>query len=157
MKLNLLLCGKTDFPWTATGMDIYSKRIKNYVPFDIKVLPDLKNTANLSADEIKTAEGQKILNAMTPSDFVILLDENGRSLSSVDFASDIQKLMNSGRKNIFFVIGGPYGFSKKVYERANDKISLSPMTFSHQIVRLIFLEQLYRAFTILNNEPYHHA
>lgn len=157
MKLNLLLCGKTDFPWTATGMDIYSKRIKNYVPFDIKVLPDLKNTANLSADEIKTSEGQKILNAMTPSDFVILLDENGRSLSSVDFASDIQKLMNSGRKNIFFVIGGPYGFSKKVYERANDKISLSPMTFSHQIVRLIFLEQLYRAFTILNNEPYHHA
>lgn len=157
MKLNLLLCGKTDFPWTATGMDIYSKRIKNYVPFDIKVLPDLKNTANLSADEIKNAEGQKILNAMTPSDFVILLDENGRSLSSVDFASDIQKLMNSGRKNIFFVIGGPYGFSKKVYERANDKISLSPMTFSHQIVRLIFLEQLYRAFTILNNEPYHHA
>lgn len=127
------------------------------MPFDIKVLPDLKNTANLSADEIKTSEGQKILNAMTPSDFVILLDENGRSLSSVDFASDIQKLMNSGRKNIFFVIGGPYGFSKKVYERANDKISLSPMTFSHQIVRLIFLEQLYRAFTILNNEPYHHA
>ena len=94
MKLNLLLCGKTDFPWTATGMDIYSKRIKNYVPFDIKVLPDLKNTANLSGDEIKTAEGQKILNAITPSDFVILLDENGRNMSSVDFASDIQKLMN---------------------------------------------------------------
>ena len=157
MKITFLLCGKTNEAWISSGMNIYSKRIKNYILFEEKTLPDLKNCSKLSFSEIKHLEGEQILAFIQYSDYMILMDENGKQYSSTSFASQIQKYMNAGHKHIVFVIGGPYGFSQEVNDRANDKISLSPLTFSHQIVRVIFLEQLYRAFTILNNEPYHHA
>ncbi|MDL2228056.1 23S rRNA (pseudouridine(1915)-N(3))-methyltransferase RlmH [Bacteroidales bacterium OttesenSCG-928-K03] len=156
MKITLLLCGKTSEKWISEGMNIYSKRIKNYISFEEKIIPDLKNSSKLSVNEIKSKEGEQILNEIDTSDFLILLDENGNEFSSISFANELQKQMNSGRKRVVFLIGGPYGFSQEVYKRANMKISLSQMTFSHQIVRVIFLEQLYRAFSILNNEPYHH-
>ncbi|MDD4141748.1 MAG: 23S rRNA (pseudouridine(1915)-N(3))-methyltransferase RlmH [Bacteroidales bacterium] len=156
MKITLLLCGKTSEPWITTGMEIYSKRIKNYISFETIVLTDLKNAAKMPFNEIKSREGEQILNELSPSDYAILLDEHGNTFSSVAFSNELQKIMNSGRKRVVFIIGGPYGFSPEVYKRADFRISLSPMTFSHQIVRVIFLEQLYRSFTILNNEPYHH-
>lgn len=157
MKITFLMCGKTCDKWVETGMDVFVKRLKNYINFELKVLPDLKNSSKLSFAEIKSLEGEQILSFVNQSDFLILLDENGTLFSSQKFAQELQKQMNAGRKHLIFSIGGPYGFSKEVYDRANAKISLSPMTFSHQIVRPIFLEQLYRAFTILNNEPYHHS
>ncbi|MCK9303360.1 MAG: 23S rRNA (pseudouridine(1915)-N(3))-methyltransferase RlmH [Bacteroidales bacterium] len=156
MKILFLLCGKTSEAWVSKGMDIYAGRIKNYVQYNEKVLPDLKNTSKISSGEIKIKEGKLILSEIEQTDFVVLLDENGTTYNSISFAAELQKIMNTGVKRIIFVIGGPYGFSPDVYARANTKISLSKMTFSHQIVRVIFLEQLYRAFTILNNEPYHH-
>lgn len=156
MKITLLAIGKTDHPDLISLIEEYVKRLQFYISFEMIILPDLKNSRNLSESLQKKAEGESILNAVIPSDFVVLLDEKGKSYSSESFADFLQKRMNSGLKNLVFVIGGPYGFSDEVYQRANGKISLSAMTFSHQMVRLFFIEQLYRGFTILRNEPYHH-
>lgn len=134
----------------------YSKRLGHYIQFEMNVIPDIKNAKNLSETLQKKAEGDEILKRINASETLILLDENGKSYSSEKFSEFLQKKMNSGLKNLVFVIGGPYGFSDEIYDRANGKISLSSMTFSHQMVRLFFIEQLYRAFTILRNEPYHH-
>src|SRR5690606_21179117 len=131
-------------------------RLSFYIKFELIVIPDIKNAKNMSESQQKEKEGELILTKTGISDQLILLDENGKSFSSIGFADEIQKKMNSGIKNLIFVIGGPYGFPPSVYERANGKISLSQMTFSHQMVRLFFIEQLYRGFTILRNEPYHH-
>ncbi len=137
-------------------MDDYIKRLGFYISFEILIIPDLKKTKSLTETQQKQKEGELLLKHLEPSDEVILLDEKGKSYSSVAFSEVLQKKMNSGIKNLVFIIGGPYGFSEEVYSRANGKISLSAMTFSHQMVRLFFIEQLYRAFTILKNEPYHH-
>ncbi|HBY69742.1 MAG: 23S rRNA (pseudouridine(1915)-N(3))-methyltransferase RlmH [Flavobacteriaceae bacterium] len=156
MKITLLAIGKTDDKNLQTLISAYVKRLKHYVPFSFEIIPDIKNSKNLSEKLQKQAEGQEILKRLQPSDNLILLDENGKHYSSVGFSQFLQKKMNSGLKNLVFVIGGPYGFSDEIHERANGKISLSKMTFSHQMVRLFFIEQLYRSFTILRNEPYHH-
>ena len=156
MKITLLAIGKTDDKNLQTLTAAYSKRLKYYVSFSFEIIPDIKNSKNLSEKLQKQAEGQEILKRLQPSDNLILLDENGKQFSSVGFSQFLQKKMNSGLKNLVFVIGGPYGFSDEIYERANTKISLSKMTFSHQMVRVFFVEQLYRGFTILRNEPYHH-
>ena len=156
MKITLLAIGKTDDKTLQTLINQYTKRLKHYVPFSFEVIPDIKNVKNRSEALQKKAEGQEILKRLQPADALILLDENGKQYSSVSFSQFLQKKMNSGLKNLTFVIGGPYGFSDEVYERANGKLSLSKMTFSHQMVRVFFIEQLYRGFTILRNEPYHH-
>ncbi len=156
MTIKLLTIGKTDDHALQTLIDTYSNRLVHYNRFELEIIPDLKNTKNLSVDQQKTSEGKLILDKLNPSDFVVLLDENGKQFSSEDFSGYIQKRLNSGMKQLIFIIGGPYGFSEEVYSRANGKLSLSKMTFSHQMVRLFFVEQLYRAFTILRNEPYHH-
>ena len=135
---------------------MYTKRLNHYVKFAITTLADVRNTKNLSAAEQKRMEGEAILRLITDSDHLMLLDEHGLELRSIEFADLLQKRMSAGTKRLVFVIGGPYGFSDAVYQRANSKLSLSKMTFSHQIVRAIFTEQLYRSFTILKNEPYHH-
>ncbi|UAB80470.1 23S rRNA (pseudouridine(1915)-N(3))-methyltransferase RlmH [Marixanthomonas sp. SCSIO 43207] len=156
MKITLLAIGKTDDKNLQTLINQYTKRLKHYVPFSFEVIPDIKNVKNRSQALQKKAEGQEIIKRLQPADALILLDENGKQYSSVSFSQFLQKKMNSGLKNLTFVIGGPYGFSDEVYERANGKLSLSKMTFSHQMVRVFFIEQLYRGFTILRNEPYHH-
>lgn len=156
MNIQLLVIGKTDKSYIETGIDEYAKRINRYSKFDLKIIKDIKNTKNLSESVHKKLEGDKILENINTTDFVVLLDENGKQPNSRGFAEFLNKVLVSGNKNLIFVIGGPYGFSQEVYDRANAKISLSMMTFSHQLVRLIFAEQLYRAFSILNNEPYHH-
>ena len=156
MQIKLLAVGKTDHPAIQQLADEYIKRLGFYIRFDFEPIPDLKNTKSFSESLQKEKEGELILKKLQPSDELILLDENGKNYSSVDFADFIQKKMNSGLKQLVFVIGGPYGFSDAVYRRANGKLSLSKMTFSHQMVRVFFIEQLYRAFTILRNEPYHH-
>lgn len=137
-------------------MTIYEKRLGHYIKFELELIPDLKKTKNLSQAQQKTKEGELILKTLSPTDTLILLDEHGKSYSSVEFSNFLQKKMNSGLKQLVFVIGGPYGFDEEVYKVASGKVSLSKMTFSHQMVRLFMLEQLYRAFTILRNEPYHH-
>lgn len=156
MKITLLAIGKTDNKQLQTLLDDYIKRLGFYISFDMEVIPDLKNAKNLSENLQKQAEGDEILKRTTPADILIILDEKGKTYTSEGFAQFLQKKMNSGLKNLIFVIGGPYGFSEDVYNRSNSKISLSSMTFSHQMVRLFFVEQLYRGFTILRNEPYHH-
>lgn len=156
MKVKLILIGKTDSKFLIEGNKEYEKRLKHYIPLEINIIPDLKNTKKISEDQQKQKEGELILNQITERDFVVLLDENGKQYSSVEFSRFIEKQMISGLKNLIFVVGGPYGFSEEVYKRSNSKISLSKMTFSHQMVRLIFLEQLYRAMTIIRGEPYHH-
>jgi 23S rRNA (pseudouridine1915-N3)-methyltransferase len=156
MKISLVVIGKTDEAYLQKGLEIFTKRIPHYVPFEMKVIQDIKNTKNMSEEQQKDKEGELILQQILSSDELILLDENGLEASSVDFARFLEKKMLSGIKRLVFVIGGPYGFSGSVYSRAIGKISLSKMTFSHQMVRLIFAEQLYRAFTILKGEPYHH-
>ena len=156
MKITLLAIGKTDNKQLQALIDDYSNRLKHYVGFNFEIVPDVKNVKNLSETQQKKAEGEEILKRVQPSDQLVLLDEKGKSYTSVGFSEFLQKKMNSGLKNLVFVIGGPYGFSEAVYTRANGKISLSQMTFSHQMVRLFFIEQLYRGFTILRNEPYHH-
>ena len=156
MKIALLTVGKTDRDWVKQGLDIYVSRLKHYIPFSIIEIPELKNVSALSKDQIKTREGELILKNIKPTDEVILLDEHGYEYSSVEFAKIIQDRISYGGKDMVFVIGGAYGFSDPVYRRANSKISLSRMTFSHQMVRTIFAEQLYRAFTIIKGEPYHH-
>jgi len=156
MKIVLLQNGKTKDPAVISIAQEYYKRIGKYVPFEEKTIPDLKNTKNLTQQQVKLTEAEKILKEIQPDDLVALLDENGKEYSSLKFANYLQSLMNRGPKRIIFVIGGAYGFADQVYRRADVKISLSRMTFSHQIIRAIFAEQLYRAFSILNNEPYHH-
>ncbi len=156
MTIKLLGIGKTDEKTLQNLTDVYVKRLQFYNKFEIELIPDIKNVKNLDENQQKQKEGELILNKLSTSDFVVLLDENGKQLSSVGFSEFIQKRFNSGLKQVIFIIGGPYGFSEDVYTRADTKISLSKMTFSHQMVRLFFTEQLYRAFTILKNEPYHH-
>lgn len=156
MNIKLIAIGKTDNKSLQTLIDDYTKRLSFYIKFDLEIIPDIKNVKNLSESQQKEKEGELILSKITPTDQLILLDENGKTFSSVGFSTELQKKMNSGVKTLVFVIGGPYGFSDTVYAKANGKISLSLMTFSHQMVRLFFIEQLYRGFTILRNEPYHH-
>ena len=156
MKIALLTVGKTDRDWVKQGLDIYVSRLKHYIPFSINEIPELKNVSAMSRDQIKVKEGELILKSIKPTDDVILLDEHGKEYSSTEFASLLQNKINYEGKDIVFVIGGAYGFSEQVYKRANSKISLSRMTFSHQMVRAIFAEQIYRAFTIMKGEPYHH-
>jgi 23S rRNA (pseudouridine1915-N3)-methyltransferase len=156
MKICLLVIGKTDEAYLQSGMEIFRKRIPHYLPFEMKVIPDIKNSKSLSEEQQKEREGELILQQLTSADELFLLDENGLENSSVGFARFLEKKMLGGAKRLMFVIGGPYGFSPAVYAKASGKLSLSKMTFSHQMVRLIFLEQLYRAMTILKGEPYHH-
>jgi 23S rRNA (pseudouridine1915-N3)-methyltransferase len=156
MNIKLIAIGKTDNKSLQTLIDEYSKRLSFYIKFDLEIIPDIKNVKNLSENQQKEKEGELILAKITPTDQMILLDENGSTFSSMKFADYLQKKMNSGVKTLVFVIGGPYGFSEEVYKKAQGKVSLSEMTFSHQMVRLFFIEQLYRGFTILRNEPYHH-
>ena len=156
MKISLLVIGKTDEIYLQKGIEIFLKRIPHYISFEMKVIPDLKNSKNLSEDQQKEKEGELIIQQLALSDELFLLDEQGLETSSIEFARFLEKKMISGIKRLVFVIGGPYGFSTSVYSRANGKLSLSKMTFSHQMVRLIFAEQLYRAMTILKGEPYHH-
>lgn len=155
MKLILLTVGRTDVPWVRSGLELYTARLQHYVRFELKEIPELKNAASLSEEQIKTKEGALILKE-TEGTEMILLDEHGTEFRSLEFAKEIQNRMNRGGKDICFVIGGAYGFSPEVYAKASGKISLSKMTFSHQMVRTIFAEQLYRAFTIIKGEPYHH-
>ena len=155
MNTTILLVGKTTDPHIETLCQEYLKRLTHYLPVRVQVIPELRNTKALTPEQQKQAEGELILRAVPQSAELILLDEHGKEYRSVEFAGQIQKKMSSGR-DIFFVIGGPYGFSTAVYERANSKISLSQMTFSHQMVRLFLIEQIYRAMTILRGEPYHH-
>lgn len=156
MTITLLAIGKTDNKELNILIDQYTKRLSFYVKFNFEVIPDIKNVKNLSEKQQKEKEGHLILKKLNSSDRLVLLDENGKQFTSVGFSEYLQKQMNSGLKNLVFVIGGPYGFSEEIYKRAQGKISLSKMTFSHQMVRLFFIEQLYRGFTILKNEPYHH-
>ena len=156
MNIKILTIGKTDNKALQSLIDDYTKRLSFYIKFDLEIIPDIKNVKNLSESQQKEKEGELILAKLTSTDQLILLDEKGTTFSSVDFSDYLQKKMNSGAKNLVFVIGGPYGFSDEVYQKAQGKISLSLMTFSHQMVRLFFIEQLYRGFTILRNEPYHH-
>ena len=157
MQIKLIAIGKTDDKAIEGLYNIYTARLKRYVKFEFQIIPDLKNRSKLSQQQQKQQEGELILKQLKPSDFAVLLDENGKQYSSVEFAHYLQKRMNSGIKNLVFVIGGPYGFSEEVYQKTQGKLSLSKMTFSHQMVRLFFCEQLYRGFSILNNEPYHHS
>ncbi len=155
MKITLLLVGKTTDSRLISLIEDYRKRLLHYAPFELVVLPDLKNTKSLSEEQIKTAEGEAILRFVTPSMDVVLLDEHGREFRSIEYAEWLQKKMGSG-KDLTLVIGGPYGFSEAVYQRADGKVSLSRMTFSHQMIRIMVIEQIYRAMTILRGEPYHH-
>lgn len=156
MTIKLLAIGKTDNKELTSLIDTYKSRLNHYIKFEFEIIPDLKKAKNLSENEQKQKEGELILKKVSSSDALILLDENGKQFSSLNFADYLQKQMNTGLKQLIFAIGGPYGFSDDVYKKANGKISLSKMTFSHQMVRLFFTEQLYRGFTILKNEPYHH-
>ncbi|MCO6176005.1 23S rRNA (pseudouridine(1915)-N(3))-methyltransferase RlmH [Flavobacterium sp. NRK F10] len=156
MNIKLLTIGKTDNKNLQALIDDYSKRLGFYIKFDLEIIPDIKNVKNLSEAQQKEKEGELILSKLTPTDHLILLDENGKEFSSMRFSEFLQKKMNAGIKTLVFVIGGPYGFSEQVYQKAAGKVSLSQMTFSHQMVRLFVIEQIYRGFTILKNEPYHH-
>ncbi|GMN09169.1 23S rRNA (pseudouridine(1915)-N(3))-methyltransferase RlmH [Croceitalea sp. MTPC9] len=157
MTIRLIAIGKTDSKELQSLIANYVKRLGHYIKFEFEIIPDIKNAKNLSEEQQKSKEGELILNKISSSDVLILLDEKGKQFSSIEFSVLLQKRMNSGIKYLSLVIGGPYGFSPAVHERANQTISLSKMTFSHQMVRLFVVEQLYRAFTILRNEPYHHA
>ncbi|MFN3755591.1 MAG: 23S rRNA (pseudouridine(1915)-N(3))-methyltransferase RlmH [Flavobacterium sp.] len=156
MQIKLIAIGKTDAKPLQELITLYENRLSHYIKFDLEIIPDLKDAKNLSEEQQKSKEGQLILQKLNTGDHIILLDENGKTFSSEAFSEFLQKKMNSGLKTLVFVIGGPYGFSDEIYLKADGKISLSAMTFSHQMIRLFFVEQLYRAFTILRNEPYHH-
>ena len=156
MNIKLIAVGKTDNPSLQQLISTYEKRLSYYINFELQLLPDIKNSKSLSEEQQKIKEGELILSYVEPSHHLILLDERGKEYTSIAFADELQKKMNTGIKQLTFVIGGPYGFSQAVYQRANSKLSLSKLTFSHQMIRLFFVEQLYRAFTILRNEPYHH-
>ncbi len=156
MKITLLTVGKTDVKWVREGLDLYVSRLSHYIQFSLVEIPELRNVSSFSQAQIKEKEGDLILAAIRPSDEVILLDEHGKEFRSVEFARFLEERMARSGRDMVFVIGGAYGFSPKVYDRADRKMSLSAMTFSHQMVRTIFAEQLYRAFTIMRGEPYHH-
>lgn len=156
MKTTLLVVGRTVEPHFVTAINDYVQRTRRYLNLDVEVIPELKNTRNLTAEVQKEKEGELILKALQPGDYLVLLDEGGREFRSVEFAAYMEQKMNSVPKRLVFLVGGPYGFSPKVYEAAREKLSLSRMTFSHQMVRLLFVEQLYRAMTILHGTPYHH-
>ena len=156
MTIKLIAIGKTDSPELQTLISAYQNRLKHYVKFELDLLPDIKNAKNLSETEQKEKEGELILKKLNETDVLVLMDENGKTYSSIDFSRYLQKKMNAGTKNLVLAIGGPYGFSDTIHQKAEGKISLSKMTFSHQMIRLFVVEQLYRAFTILRNEPYHH-
>ncbi|RZK75943.1 MAG: 23S rRNA (pseudouridine(1915)-N(3))-methyltransferase RlmH [Pedobacter sp.] len=156
MKITLLVVGKTEDKYLIDGIDKYINRLKHYIGFNMLVIPELKNTKNLTEAQQKTKEAELILKQLSNSDSVLLLDENGKNYTSVLFANYLNKQMIGSVQHLVFVIGGPYGFDEQIYKRANGSLSLSAMTFSHQMVRLFFAEQLYRAFTILKGEPYHH-
>ena len=156
MHISLLTVGRTDIAGVRDGLDTYTARLRHYVPFEVVEIPELRNVSALSRDQIRQREGALILKALRPGDELVLLDEHGREYRSVEFAKWLEKRMSSGGHDLVFAIGGAYGFSPEVYARAGAQLSLSKMTFSHQIVRTIFAEQLYRAFTIIRGEPYHH-
>lgn len=156
MKMTLLTVGRTDVKWVREGLELYVSRLVHYIPFQLLEIPELKNVSSLTKEQIKQKEGDLILKNIRPSDEVILLDEHGKEYTSVEFSHFIEEKVSRGSKDMVFVIGGAYGFSSDVYGRASGKISLSKMTFSHQMVRTVFAEQLYRAFTIIKGEPYHH-
>ena len=156
VKILVLAIGKTDEQWVQEALLKYCKRLQHYLPFEFEVIPDLKNTKNLSEAQQKEKEGALILKKLNPTDEVFLLDEKGKEYRSVEFAKYLQHQMNSCVKRLVFIIGGPYGFSPELYTKVQSKLALSKMTFSHQIIRPFFVEQLYRAMTILKNEPYHH-
>ncbi|HHT28969.1 MULTISPECIES: 23S rRNA (pseudouridine(1915)-N(3))-methyltransferase RlmH [Petrimonas] len=156
MKVVLLSVGKTDEDFYVRAIEMFKKRLSHYIPFELDFVPDVKNRKNLSEKEQKQLEGEAILNRIQPGDHVVLLDDKGKQYSSMEFSAFIEKRSHSVPKRLVFVVGGPYGFADQVYDRANEKLSLSRMTFTHQMVRLVFVEQLYRAMTILNGEPYHH-
>lgn len=156
MKITFITVGKTEDAYLKDGIEKYVKRLKHYTKLEMTDIPELKNTKALTEDQQKAKEAELILKKITPNDHVILLDENGMELTSVQFANYINKRSVSSSANLIFIVGGPYGFDQSVYQRANDKISLSRMTFSHQMVRLFFVEQLYRAYSIIKGEPYHH-
>lgn len=155
MKISLIVTGKTDSKWLHEGIEVYCKRLKFYTPFEIKVIPDLKNTKSLPVGQQKILEGRQMLQALADKEDIFLLDEGGKTFSSVEFSQFMEKKMMSSCRELVFVVGGPWGFSPEVKNRAKGEISLSKMTFSHQMVRLLFVEQLYRAFTIIKGEPYH--
>lgn len=156
MRITLAVIGKTEVGYIRQGIEEYVKRLQHYVTFNIQYIGDVKGTRNMSEAQQKVAEGKQLLSALESSDHVVLLDEHGTERTSIDYSQWLQRRMASGSKRLVFVVGGPYGFSQEVYDRANEKISLSKMTFPHELVRLVFVEQLYRAFTILRHEPYHH-
>ncbi|TYP98258.1 23S rRNA (pseudouridine1915-N3)-methyltransferase [Tenacibaculum adriaticum] len=156
MKIKLLAIGKTDDKNLIQLMNNYQNRLKHYIKFELEIIPDIKNVKNLSEDQQKEKEGELILSKLQNTDQLILLDDKGKHFTSMEFSQYLQKKMNSGLKQLVLVIGGPYGFSETVYKKASGKLSLSKMTFSHQMIRLFIIEQLYRGFTILKNEPYHH-
>jgi 23S rRNA (pseudouridine1915-N3)-methyltransferase len=156
MKITLLSIGKTEDAYIRTGMDKYLKRLKHYTRLEVTELPELKNTKALTQEQQKAKEAEMLFKKIASTDFVILLDEKGTELSSGQFAAYLDKKAIASTPNLVFIIGGPYGFDPAAYQRANDKLSLSRMTFSHQMVRLFFIEQLYRAYTIIKGEPYHH-
>lgn len=156
MKIKLLAIGKTDNKQLIQLIDDYQKRLKHYIKFELEIIPDIKNVKNLSEQQQKEKEGELILNKLQNTDQLVLLDDKGKHFTSIEFSKYLQKKMNAGLKQLVLVIGGPYGFSDEVYHKAQSKISLSKMTFSHQMIRLFIVEQLYRGFTILRNEPYHH-
>ncbi len=156
MKIKLLAIGKTDDKNLQALIQTYESRLKHYIKFEIEVIPDIKNVKNISKEQQKEKEGELILKRINPTDNLVLLDEKGKEYRSIEFSGFLQKKMNAAVKQMVLVIGGPYGFSDKVYKKATGKLSLSKMTFSHQMIRLFIVEQIYRAFTILKNEPYHH-
>ncbi|MGY0407211.1 MAG: 23S rRNA (pseudouridine(1915)-N(3))-methyltransferase RlmH [Polaribacter sp.] len=156
MKIKLLAIGKTDNKNVVKLIEEYQNRLKHYIKFELEIIPDIKNAKNLSELQQKEKEGEFILSKIQNTDVLVLLDDKGKDYTSMEFSKYLQKKMNSGLKQLVLVIGGPYGFSETVYKKSQEKISLSKMTFSHQIIRLFIVEQLYRGFTILKNEPYHH-
>ena len=156
MKATLILVGKTVDKRFAELISEYTNRLKHYISFEINIIPELKNTKNLTSEQQKNSEAELIIKNLQPSDYVVLLDEHGKEMRSIEMADWMKRKMNTINKRIVFIIGGPYGFSQKIYDIAHEKLSMSKMTFSHQMIRLIFVEQLYRSMTILNGEPYHH-
>lgn len=156
MEIELLTVGKTTIRFVIDGIEEYTRRLKHYIPYSIRTIPDIKNTSKMDQAKQKEEEGKKILEAVSNSDYVVLLDEHGKQYGSMEFSAFIEKQMVAGRHKVIFVVGGPYGFSKAVYDRADSLLSLSKMTFNHEMVRLFFTEQVYRAMTIMRGEPYHH-
>lgn len=156
MEIELLTVGKTTIRFVIDGIEEYTRRLKHYIPYSIRTIPDIKNTSKMDQAKQKEEEGKKILEAVSNSDYVVLLDERGKQYGSLEFSAFIEKQMVAGRRKVIFVVGGPYGFSKSVYDRADSLLSLSKMTFNHEMVRLFFTEQIYRAMTIMRGEPYHH-